>query len=223
MRNPSMVDFPGHLAAVFFVTGCNFRCGFCHNAALLGAVKEGYSWDHLDELCERFRRQWVKAVVLTGGEPTLAPDLEDVLRFFRERGLAVKLDTNGSRPAVLAQVLERVSFVAMDVKCSLPRYPEFVGFADYEAIGRSIQLLLNSATPYEFRTTIIETVHTDLEMQAIGESVRGAASFAVQAFIPRDDLPDPALRTVPRTRPQALHRAAETLRPYVRKVEIRGG
>jgi pyruvate formate lyase activating enzyme len=84
-------------------------------------------------------------------------------------------------------------------------------------------LLLAGRTPYEFRTTVIEAVHTDSEMQAIGETVRGAESFAVQAFIPRDDLPDPRLRIAPRTRPQALQRAAEVLRPYVGRVEVRGG
>ena len=223
MRNPSLVDFPGRLAAVFFVTGCNFRCGFCHNAPLLGAVKEGYSWDRLDELCEKFRRQWVKAVVLTGGEPTLSPDLENTLHFFRDRGFEVKLDTNGSRPGVLAPLLGLVSFVAMDIKCSLPRYTDFVGFADCDAIGESIRLLLNSTTPYEFRTTLIEPVHTDGEMTAIGETVRGATCFVVQPFIPRDDLPEPWLRTTPRTRPQVLRRAADILRPYVGRVEIRGG
>jgi len=223
MRNPSLVDFPGRMAAVFFVTGCNFRCGFCHNAPLLGSVKQGYSWERLDELCQRFRRQWVKAVVLTGGEPSLAANLVDTLQFFRERGFEVKLDTNGSRPAVLEQVLSLLSFVAMDVKCSLPRYADFVGFGDGEAIRASIRLLLDSTTPYEFRTTLIEPVHTDAEIAAIGETVRGATCFAVQPFIPRDDLPEPQLRKTPRTRPQVLRHAADLLRPYVRRVEIRGG
>jgi pyruvate formate lyase activating enzyme len=223
MRNPSLVDFPGRMAAVFFVTGCNFRCGFCHNAPLLGSVKQGYSWEQLDELCQKFRRQWVKAVVLTGGEPSLAGNLVATLQFFRERGFEVKLDTNGSRPAVLEQVLSLVGFVAMDVKCSLPRYADFVGFPDVEAIRASIRLLLGSATPYEFRTTLIEPINTDAEMAAIGEAVRGATCYAVQPFIPREDLPEPMLRETPRTRPQALRRAAEILRPYVGRVEIRGG
>lgn len=223
LRNPSLVDFPGRLAAVLFVTGCNFRCGFCHNAPLLGTVKPGHSWDQLDELCQRFRRQWVKAVVLTGGEPTLAGNLVEALHFFRERGFEVKLDTNGSRPGILAEVLPLVSFVAMDVKCSLPRYADFVGFADSGAVRESVGLLLAGTTPYEFRTTLIESVHTDEEMHAIGTTVRGALCFAVQPFIPRDDLPEPQLRQTPRTRPQALRHAADILRPYVRRVEIRGG
>lgn len=223
MRSASLVDFPGRMAAVFFVTGCNFRCGFCHNAPLLGTFKQGYSWERLDELCQGFQRQWVKAVVLTGGEPSLASNLLETLQFFRERGLEVKLDTNGSRPEILARALDLVSFVAMDVKCSLPRYADFVGFADSAAIAQSIHLLLGSAIPYEFRTTLLEAVHTDEEMRAIGETVRGAARFALQPFIPRDDLPEPQLRQTPRTRPQALRRAADVLRPYVQRVEIRGG
>lgn len=223
MRNPSLVDFPGRMAAVFFVTGCNFHCGFCHNAPLLGSVKQGYSWERLDTLCQKFRRQWVNAVVLTGGEPSLAANLMETLHFFRDRGFEVKLDTNGSRPGVLEQVLSLVNFVAMDVKCSLPRYADFVEFADPEAIRDSIRLLLGSTMAYEFRTTLIEPVHTDEEMSAIGETVRGATCFALQPFIPRDDLPEPQLRVTPRTRPQALRHAADILRPYVRHVEIRGG
>lgn len=223
MRNASLVDFPGRMAAVFFTTGCNFRCGFCHNAPLLGTAREGYTWERLDQLCQRFRRQWVSAVVLTGGEPTLSPALPETLQFFRERDFEVKLDTNGSRPAVLAAALPLVSFVAMDVKCSLARYPEFVGFHDAEAIRQSIQTLMASGTPYEFRSTLIEAVHTDAEMRCIGETIRGATTYAVQAFIPRADLPDLHLRTTPRTRPQALQRAAEIVRPFVGRVEIRGG
>jgi pyruvate formate lyase activating enzyme len=223
MRNPSLVDFPGRMSAVFFTTGCNFRCGFCHNAPLLGTAKPGYTWEQLDELCQRFRRQWVRAAVLTGGEPTLDPNLSETLRFLRDHGFEVKLDTNGSRPDALAAVLDQVRFVAMDVKCSLPQYPRFVGCPDVAAVARSIALLLGASTPYEFRTTVIETVHTDGEMRAIGETVRGAVGFALQAFIPRDDLPDPRLRNTPRTRPQALQQAAQVLRPYVARVEIRGG
>jgi pyruvate formate lyase activating enzyme len=210
------------MAAVFFTTGCNFRCGFCHNASLLAHTKEGYEWCRLEEICERFRQQWVRAVVLTGGEPTLIPGLAETLRFFRDRGFEIKLDTNGSQPETLAAVLGQVAYVAMDVKCSLPRYPEFVGFTDVAAVAQSIELLRTSTTPYEFRTTLIEAVHTDDEVRAMGEAVRGAACFVVQAFIPRDDLPDPHLRTTPRTRPQALQHAAEILRPYVGRVEIRG-
>ncbi len=223
MRNPSLVDFPGRMAAVFFVAGCNFRCGFCHNASLLDAGAERYTWERLDALCAALRRQWVEAVVVTGGEPTLAPGLAEAVRFFQDRGFAVKLDTNGSRPQVLAAVLDRLGFVAMDIKCSLPRYPDFVGFSDSDAVRHSIGLLLRGRTPYEFRTTLIEGFHTDAEVEAIGEAVRGAASFAVQAFVPRDDLPDPAMRVLPRTRPQALRRAADILRRYVARVEIRGG
>lgn len=222
LRQASMVDYPGRLAAVLFTTGCNFRCGFCHNAALLGTMRPGYPWERLEALCEDFRRQWVRAVVVTGGEPTLAPALLETLAFFRERGFEVKLDTNGSRPAVLAEALPLVDFVAMDVKCSLPRYPEFVGFHDTAAIQESIAMLLASGKPCEFRTTLVEAVHTDAEMLAIREMIRGAPVYAVQAFLPHEDLPDLALRTTARTRPQALRHAADIVRPMVQRVEIRG-
>ncbi|MBN2450950.1 MAG: anaerobic ribonucleoside-triphosphate reductase activating protein [Lentisphaeria bacterium] len=222
MRNPSLVDFPGRMAAVLFTAGCNFRCGFCHNASLLGQVRPGYTWDRLDALCRDHRRNWVEAAVITGGEPTLAPTLRETIDFLRRRRFAIKLDTNGSRPEILRALLPWLEYVAMDVKCAPDSYPEFVGFPRPERIRDSIRLLIESGMPCEFRTTLVETFHTEEQVQGIGEAVDGAARFVVQAFIPRDDLPDPALRQVPRTTPQALRRAADILRRYVDCVEIRG-
>ena len=222
MSNPSMVDFPGRMAAVFFTTGCNFRCGFCHNASLLGAPREGYDWEKLDEICRRFRKQWIRNVVITGGEPTLCANLPETIDFFRERGFGVKLDTNGSNPALLAELLPKLDYVAMDVKCGLERYPSFVAFSHPEKVAAAIDLLVRGQTPYEFRTTLVEGIHDDDELRAIGEAVRGAALHVLQAFIPRENLPDPALRVTPRTTPSRLREAAAILSDYVREVRIRG-
>jgi pyruvate formate lyase activating enzyme len=210
------------MAAVFFTAGCNFRCGFCHNAALLGRARAGYSWDQLAELCERFRRKWVRHVVITGGEPTLSAALPDTIAFFRERGFEVKLDTNGSNPDVLRSVLPSLAYVAMDIKCALGRYPSFVSYNDPSRIEQSIALIRRSGVPHEFRTTLIEGVHTDDDVAAIGHAIRGADVHVLQAFIPRDDLPDPQLRNAPRTTPERLYQAADILRTYVRDVKVRG-
>jgi len=222
MQRPSMVDYPGRMAAVLFTTGCNFRCGFCHNAALLGTPQRGYTWEQLGAMCDRYRRNWVTAVVITGGEPTLAPGVKDTVCFFRDRGFEVKLDSNGSRPDTLAELLPFVDYVAMDIKCHLDQYGEFVGFADTSAITRSVGLIKAGSTPHEFRTTVIEGVHRPDDFHALGALVGGAPSFALQAFIPRDDLPDPALTAKPRTRPAFLEECAVVLRNYVQRVDIRG-
>jgi pyruvate formate lyase activating enzyme len=129
LERPSMVDFPGRLACVLFTTGCNFSCGFCHNAPLLGERKPGLTWERLDSACREFRQSWVRGAVVTGGEPTLWRSLPQLLEFLSGHGFQLKLDTNGSRPADLERVLERLDYVAMDVKCSLARYEGFVRFA----------------------------------------------------------------------------------------------
>jgi pyruvate formate lyase activating enzyme len=222
-KKPTMIDFTGHLAAMFFTSGCNFSCGFCHNAGLLGRRQLGLTWGALDAACQDFRRQWVKGVVITGGEPTLHADLPDLIRFFKERHLAVKLDTNGSRPDMLEQVLPLLDAVAMDIKCAPDSYAEFVGFADAKPVIRSVTLLRDWGRRVEFRTTILESRHTEAEMRKIGDLLRGASHYTLQPFLPREDLPLHHLREHPRTPQGVLHRHAELLRrDYGITVAVRG-
>ena len=223
LRNPSMVDYPGRLSGVMFIAGCNFRCGFCHNAAELGGpLRPGMPWSQLERACRRFRDNWVEAVTITGGEPTLHPGLPELIRRLRAWGFLVKLDTNGSRPDVLETVLPHVDYAAMDVKCSLPRYADFVKFADGDKVRKSIGLIRSHAADYEFRTTVVPGVHDADEIRQVAELVAGSRRLALQAFVPRADLPDPTLRTMPRTAPETLRHLAEVVRPYVDEVILRG-
>lgn len=222
LKKPSLLDFPGHVAAVFFTSGCNMRCGFCHNASLLGQRQPGLTWERLDGVCREFRRHWAGGAVLSGGEPTLEPELPRLLALLRQHGFAVKLDTNGTKPDVLDAVLDQARYVAMDLKCRLERYPALTGFAGTDAIARSVALLKAGRVAYEFRTTVIDGVHDAGEIRAMGEWAAGAARFVLQPFLPRDDLPDPALRTVKRTHRDQLEALAVILREYVACVEIRG-
>jgi pyruvate formate lyase activating enzyme len=223
LQNASMVDFPGKMAAVFFLSGCNFRCGFCHNANLMGrADVAGLPWTEVEQICRKFRDNWVNGAVVTGGEPTLNPGVAQVVEKLREWGFAIKLDTNGSRPRVLEKLLPLVDYVAMDVKFAPADYPERAGFSDIAALTESIRLIRANAAAYEFRTTVIEAWHDAEKMRAIGEWVRGAKLHVLQAFVPRDDLPDPACRKMPETRSEVMHPLADVLRHYVGRVEVRG-
>jgi len=218
-----MVDYPKHFAGVFFVSGCGFRCGFCHNATLMGQKQAGLSWEKLEAACSKFKKDWVNGVVITGGEPTVNPDLAELIVFFKERfGFDVKLDTNGSNPERLAECLPLVDYVAMDIKCALPAYPDFVGFKDLDKIQRSIDLIRSEATDYEFRTTVIETVHTDEQMDAICKTVKGSKRYVLQAFIPRGELPDDKYRNVPRTTAARLHELKELMDGCADEVLLRG-
>jgi pyruvate formate lyase activating enzyme len=183
----SLSDHEGHVAAVVFVRGCNFRCPFCHNPDLVLPEREVEGPRLLvADVVERLhdRCGFLDSVVISGGEPTLQPDLADFLAEARSLGLRVKLDTNGSRPDVLADLLERrlVDYVAMDVKAPLPRYAEFCGVrADVGAIERSIGCIRQSAPDYEFRTTVAPGLAGE-DLRTIAEWVRGAKSYVLQAF-----------------------------------------
>lgn len=222
LKNPSMVDFPGHLAAVFFTSGCNFTCGFCHNAALMGHRKEGISRAALATACTLFCESWVTGAVITGGEPTLCDDLMDLIAFFKSRGWSVKLDTNGSMPDVLEICLPLVDYVAMDVKAGPSGYPALTDFRRIDRIQRSIGLIREKASDYEFRTTIIESFHDDEQVAGIAGLIQGAKRYIIQPFIPNNDLPDAVLRTMTRTRPVTLRRIRDAMAPYVKDVFIRG-
>jgi len=221
LKQPTLVDYPGHLAVVCFLSGCNFRCGYCHNAALLATRRAGLPWDRLERALARFRQNWVDAVVLTGGEPTLTPELPELIRRLKQLGFAVKLDTNGSCPDALAAVLPAVDYVALDIKCSAARYAGLTGFADTALISRSLDLLRARAGACEIRTTLLEDIHDDAELHRIGAWVRGLGRYVLQPFVPRADLPDPLRRDQPRTPPARLLAAQALLRAYAGDVVCR--
>ncbi len=220
-RNPTLADYPEQLAALFFVSGCNFLCRYCHNAAL-AKRRQGMSWTRLREVAQSFQSQWVSGAVISGGEPALADDLSLLLEFFRGLGWAVKLDTNGSCPDVLQENMCRMDYVAMDVKASLASYPVLTGFKDTERIRESIRMLQSAPCAAEFRMTILEPFHTDSELHAMGELVRGQRPVYLQPFLPREDLPHAPWRGESRTSPAYLEHARRILLDYVPVVSIRG-
>ena len=223
LEKPSMVDYPRRFAAVFFISGCSFTCGFCHNAALLGRKQKRLSWDALEAACVEFKKNWVNGVVITGGEPTSAEALTELISFFKERfGFAVKLDTNGSDPDRLSQCLPLVDYVAMDIKCDLNYYPEFAGFSAIEKIRKSIGLIRSSAKDYEFRTTIIESIHTDHQMRRIRDAIGGSRRYVMQAFVPREELPEEQYRSTPRTTAARLQELKSLMSGCADEILLRG-
>lgn len=191
----SFSDFPHHLAAVVFTQGCNFRCPFCHNAGLL-AMQAGplAQSDVLDAL--RQRRNQLEGVVVSGGEPTLHPDLPAFLIELRQMGYKIKLDTNGSRPEVLRALFgaKLVDFVAMDVKAPWEKYSELAGVpVQCERLRESMTLIAASGLPHEFRTTAVTRLLTADDMAAIRAQIPQGSPYRVQPFRPEHAL-SPALR-----------------------------
>jgi len=183
----TLLDYPGYVAATVFTAGCGFRCPFCHNPELVLPERIRASSYTLDdaffEELER-RRGFLDAVVISGGEPTIQPDLEDVAARIRHLGMRVKLDTNGSRPDVIERLLDRgaVDYVAMDVKAPWDRYGQLTGVdVDTEAIRRAVDLLKDAAPHYEFRTTAAPGLDVE-DLLCIGVQLGTAAEYWLQRF-----------------------------------------
>ncbi|MDD4903375.1 MAG: anaerobic ribonucleoside-triphosphate reductase activating protein [Candidatus Bipolaricaulis sp.] len=195
----SLSDDPGRVSALVFVVGCNLRCPFCHNQELVlpELAPQGTALAADAVLAKlRERTGFLDGVVVSGGEPTLQPDLGSFLGAVREAGLRIKLDTNGSRPEVLATLLRRglIDYVAMDVKAPRSRYAEYAGVAvDLEAIEASIRAIREDAADYEFRTTVAPGLGED-DIVAIADWIRGARRYVLQPFrVPKEKhLVDPS-------------------------------
>ncbi len=189
----SLSDFPGHLAAVVFTQGCNWRCPWCHNPALV--YPERFTRPlPVPEILARLaqRRGKLDGVVVTGGEPTLHADLTDFLRAIRTLGFAIKLDTNGSHPAVVRTLLDArlVDFVAMDLKAPWSRYAEAVGVpVDTAALAETISLLRTRAIPHQLRTTKWPGL-TDADCAAIALLAAGSP-HVWQEYRPTDTVGHP--------------------------------
>lgn len=183
----SMVDYPGHLAAAFFTPGCNLDCYYCHNHALVHTGEEtARTWFDVEVALAWLdtRRGFLEGVVITGGEPTLQQGLPAFIRAVRAKGYPVKLDTNGTRPEVLRQLLDEglLDYVAMDIKAPLEKYEAVCGVpVDFRAINASIDLLLAGGVDYEFRTTILPHFTKD-DVTAMARRIRGARRYVLQQY-----------------------------------------
>jgi len=195
----TLSDYPGQVAAIVFAQGCNFRCPFCHNAALLATEVPSGTWlDQSDILVAlQSRRSLLNAVVLSGGEPTLQDNLMESMDRVKRMGLKVKLDTNGSRPAVLRDLLNQdlLDCVAMDIKAPLHKYPVLTGVNVSTArIQESIALLLDSGLPCQFRTTFVPGLLVQEDLEEIRSYLPSQARYNVQSFV-RENAWDPMLRS----------------------------
>ena len=172
-QKTTLLDFPGRVACTVFTGGCNFRCPFCHNARLVTEqdCEERVSEEEFFSFLTK-RQGILDGVCVTGGEPLLQKDILPFLARIRELGFLVKLDTNGSRPDVLAQILDArlVDYIAMDLKNSKEKYAMTCGLDTYpEAIDESIAMIMRSGVAYEFRTTVVREFHTSEDMVAMAK------------------------------------------------------
>ena len=218
-------DFPGHISSTVFLGGCTFRCPYCHNADLvlrpetITSMAADWFLSYLDG-----RKGWLEAICFTGGEPLLHEDLEDLIRVVRERGLLVKLDTNGSFPDRLEALLALglLDWVAMDIKAPLERYRDVTRSAiDVEKIVRSVDLLRGSGIRHHFRTTVVPGLIGLDDIVKIGEWLRGGDRYLIQQFVPQSTI-DPAYLEVKPFRRAELEEIVAAAKPYFGEVGIEG-
>ena len=193
VQKTSLLDYPDKISAIVFTYGCNFRCGYCHNPELI-VMKNEPAWT-IAGFFEflNTRKGKLDGVVVTGGEPCLQKGLIDFIKQIKYMGFLVKLDTNGTFPSVLKEVLPFVDYIAMDIKAPLYKYKTITKVnIDTEKIKESINIIMNSGIDYEFRTTVVKSQLNMEDFEAIGELIKGAEKYYLQKFVPSKIL-DPNL------------------------------
>ena len=226
IEKTSLLDFPGEVASTLFTVGCNFRCPFCYNRSLV--IPEEFppqrisAEQAISELTKR--KAFVGAVVITGGEPTIHPDLPWFIESLKNEGLKVKLDSNGSNPSVLKELYskELLDYVAMDIKSSLEHYNEATGVSiDIADIKESTRIIRSSGIPYEFRTTVVPGLHDLNKIEELGKWLEGSEHYILQPFTPQGSTIDKAYATKKPFGEKALHAFVDAAKPYFKKVELR--
>ncbi|MBO5332971.1 MAG: anaerobic ribonucleoside-triphosphate reductase activating protein [Clostridia bacterium] len=220
----TILDYPGKVACIVFTPGCNFRCPFCHNAALVTHIDKDTYIDEDEVLSYLRKRQGIlDGVVITGGEPLLQDGIEEFIGKIKDLGYSVKLDTNGSFPEKLISLVENglVDYVAMDIKNSKAKYMTTIGVdnIDMTSIEKSVDFLLQNKVDYEFRTTIVDGFHTLDDIQDIVVWIKGAHKYFLQNFVDSGDLIQSGLSPVSVDMLKEMKKKATEFVPYV---EIRG-
>jgi pyruvate formate lyase activating enzyme len=226
LQKLTLIDYPGHIAATVFTVGCNFRCPFCHNPELVFVTRNAQPETRMEEdffNLLKARKGKLEGVCITGGEPTLQPDIVDFIRKIKNLGFKVKLDTNGARPDILRKLFSEklLDFVAMDIKSPPENYAKTSNSkVDIERIKLSVDLIRNSAVDYEFRTTVVPGLHSEKDFEKIGKWISGAKKYVLQAFEDKGKILDPCLKKK-KGKKIDLEKIGKNIEKYFGKVEIR--
>ncbi|HHE45933.1 MAG TPA: anaerobic ribonucleoside-triphosphate reductase activating protein [Candidatus Moranbacteria bacterium] len=223
----TLIDCPGKIGTTVFTVGCNFRCPFCHNPELV--LPEQYAPSLPENTEESFlkflkeRKGRLEGVCITGGEPTIQPDIINFIQKIKKIGYAVKLDTNGSRPDVLEKVIHKriVDFISMDIKSSPQNYAKLAGVKmDMDKINLSISLIMHSPINYEFRTTAVPGMHTEKDFEEIAHWLKGAKKYCLQKY--RDiKILNPRLKKATKGKSLDLEKIKKNIEKSFGEVEVR--
>lgn len=224
LQKTSLIDYPGNISAIIFTQGCNFRCPYCHNPELVKPKLFGsrISEDELFDFLES-KKGKLDAISITGGEPTLQPDLYDFIKKIKAMGFKVKLDSNGTNFEVLKKLIAEklIDYVAMDIKAPIEKYEEVVRMkVDLETIKKSVNLIISSDIESEFRTTIVKSLLSFEDFEKIGELISGAPYYVVQKFVESKAI-DEDVFNFEMYDDEGYEKIASIMSKYVKRVEIR--
>lgn len=220
----SLIDYPDKVCAIVFTQGCNFRCGFCHNPELvIGRNRERLEErDFFDFLKKRHGK--LDAVTITGGEPTLHSDLPEFLKRIRDLDFLVKLDSNGTNPEMLKKIIDKklVDYLAMDIKAPLEKYEKIIcQKIDLKKIKESINLIINSNIDYEFRSTILPTLHNEEDLIQMAELIKGAKNYFLQSFVAAPKLLNPEFKVCKSFSKEQMQNLAKKCGKFVKNCKTR--
>lgn len=224
LNKMTLLDYPGKVACTIFIGGCNFRCPFCHNSSLVldAANQPELTQEEIFKFLKK-RQGILEGVCITGGEPTLYPELPEFIKKIREFGYLVKLDTNGTRPFVIKSLVEEglVDKIAMDIKACPENYSTLSGLSepDMDAVKTSITYLLEGNVDYEFRTTVVKELHSEKDFIEIAHWIKGAKAYYLQAYKDSEEVIKPGFSSF--TLDELMH-FKELLENSVALVGIRG-
>ena len=219
LQKTSLLDFPNRVASILFTPGCNLRCPYCYNWRIVLDPKPPFLNEETALKILEERKKYVDAVVLTGGEPTIHKELPKFLCKLKDRGFAVKLDTNGFSPEILEECLAHVDYVALDVKTSLEKYPR-LGAKDTTGFLRTLEILKSGKVAYEFRTTVAPGIVDSEDIPKMCELIKGAKTVALQQFTPGDTM-DRGFSSVKPYAPEIISGFAKTIQDYTERVTLR--
>ncbi len=234
LQKLTLIDYPKHLSALVFTQGCNFRCHYCYNPKLVLSPdslpdKENQEMtyisnnDFFDFL--KKRKGFLDAVTITGGEPTIHTDLPNFCTSIKNLGYLIKLDTNGSNPEMVENLIKDklVDYLAMDIKAPWDKYEKVIGVRiDIQKLKQTVKVIMEKALDYEFRTTVIPEFLDKDDIKTIAEQIRGAKHYYLQQFKPNIDLVDPKAEKITPYKPEILKEMCYLIKDNFKECKIRG-
>lgn len=222
MDKLSLLDYEDKVSAVLFCKPCNFRCPFCHNGLTVLNSDYEISWENVIKYLKT-RQGILDAVVFSGGEVTLMPDLKEKMSEVKSMGFLIKLDTNGSNPEIVKDLIESnlVDYVAMDIKNSEPKYPitTNINVNYFFKVVETFKLLMEKKIDFELRTTLVEEFHTKDDILNIANQFQGAPKMYLQKFVEREGCLKKGLHPISEDQANEFKSIMER---YISKVELRG-